>query len=123
MNQQIWDTFKKLYKNKQEGIQYVFPASQGNKRKGTFKYINKPKSLRKAFETAREKAGLEDFHWHDLRHTGITDMMHSGMKDDYIKDVSGHKTDAMLKKYKHTFPVHLLEEMKKLEEYQNSNAI
>ena len=122
-NQQIWDTFLDMYKNKQDGINYVFPSSNGNKRKGTFRYIDRPKSFRKAFETARKKAGLEDYHWHDFRHTGITDMMHAGIKDDYIKDMSGHKTDAMLNKYKHTNPVHLLEEAKKLSEYVSANSV
>ena len=49
--------------------------------------------------------------------------MHAGIKDDYIIDMGGHKTDAMLNKYKHTNPVHLLEEAKRLSEYVNAHRM
>lgn len=117
-DQQIWDAFRVMFEDKQDGISYVFPSSQGNKRRGNFRYIDRPKSFRSAFETARKKAGLENFRWHDFRHTAITEMMHAGMIDEYIMQFSGHKSKATLQRYKTLFPVHLIEQAKMHEEYK-----
>jgi integrase len=51
--------------------------------------------------TARDAAGLKDFHFHDLRHTTASMLAAQGCSLLEIADVLGHKTLAMVKRYSH----------------------
>jgi integrase len=59
----------------------------------------KLKDCRTAYSSACEKAGIEDFHFHDLRHCAITNMRKAGVPDSVIMSISGHKTDAVFRRY------------------------
>ena len=56
-------------------------------------------SIRRAFDTARQKAKISDFRFHDLRHSAITNMRKAGVPDRVIMRISGHKTLRMLDRY------------------------
>jgi integrase len=56
-------------------------------------------SIRQAFENARSRAGLTDFHFHDLRHTCINNWRLGGHDYFRIMAASGHKTMAVFKRY------------------------
>ena len=58
-------------------------------------------TLSAAIERARIKAGLEDFHFHDLRHMGISRLAQKLPNLIELSAVSGHKSLAMLKRYYH----------------------
>lgn len=58
-------------------------------------------TLSAAIERARIKAGLEDFHFHDLRHMGISRLAEKLPNLIELSAVSGHKSLAMLKRYYH----------------------
>jgi integrase len=47
--------------------------------------------FRKAFETARREAELEDFRFHDCRHTATTRMISSGSPHVEVMKITGHK--------------------------------
>ncbi|MCD6705479.1 MAG: site-specific integrase [Thiobacillus sp.] len=66
---------------------------------------------RKAWETALKKAGMVNFHFHDLRHEAITRMFERGMNQFEVAAVSGHKTMQMLSRYTHLKPADLLRKM------------
>lgn len=68
---------------------------------------NKPVEIRKAWETCRERAGLSDFRFHDLRHTAGSLLAMSGASTREIAEVLGHKTMAMAKRYSHLTQKHL----------------
>ena len=51
------------------------------------------------FETARKLAGIEDFTFHDLRHTAINNWRLQGHDFFRIMAVSGHKTMNVFKRY------------------------
>lgn len=51
------------------------------------------------FNTAYRRAGIKDFHFHDLRHCAITNMRKAGVPDNVIMSISGHKTTAMFRRY------------------------
>ena len=59
-------------------------------------------TLSAAFQAARKRAEIEDFHFHDLRHEALSRFSERG---DFsvleIASISGHKTLAMLKRYTH----------------------
>lgn len=60
-----------------------------------------------AWELARERAGLEDFRFHDLRHTAASYLAMSGASLLEIAEILGHKTLSMVKRYAHLSAPHL----------------
>jgi integrase len=53
-----------------------------------------------------KKAGLADFHFHDLRHTTASYLAMGGGSIAEIASVLGHKTLAMVKRYSHLSEQH-----------------
>jgi integrase len=74
--------------------------------KGQVFPLNKT-TLSAAIERARKKAGLEDFHFHDLRHMAITSLAERLPNLIELSAVSGHKSLTMLKRYYHPNPEQL----------------
>jgi site-specific recombinase XerD len=66
-----------------------------------------PIDLRKPWETALQRAGIADFHWHDLRHTAASYLAMSGASLAEIAEILGHKTLAMVKRYSHLSHDHI----------------
>jgi integrase len=62
------------------------------------------RSLREAFDKAIDKAGLQDFHFHDLRHTFATRLVQNGVDLYKVKELLGHKTITMTMRYAHHYP-------------------
>jgi integrase len=56
-------------------------------------------SIDKGFRAAREKAGLGDFHIHDLRHRAITRWIKAGFPPNVIMKATGHKTYSAFNRY------------------------
>jgi integrase len=56
-------------------------------------------SIREAFGSACRKAGIEDFRFHDLRHTFINNRRLEGHDYFRIMAASGHKTMSVFKRY------------------------
>lgn len=67
---------------------------------------NRPWESRAAWLTAIEKAKLEDFRFHDLRHSAASYLAMNGASLNEIAEVLGHKTLAMVKRYAHLSEVH-----------------
>ena len=61
----------------------------------------KPIDLRAPWEKALEKADIENFHFHDLRHSAASYLAMSGATLAEIAEVLGHKTLATVKRYSH----------------------
>ena len=61
---------------------------------------------RKPWNEAVEDAELEDFTFHDLRHTAASYLAMSGATPAEIAAVLGHKTLAMVKRYAHLTDTH-----------------
>jgi integrase len=57
------------------------------------------KSIRGAFDGACREAGLIDFHFHDLRHTAVTNMRRAGVDPLTAMKITGHKTMAVFQRY------------------------
>lgn len=69
----------------------VFPGTAGNK----------PLELKRQWENAVERAGLEDFRFHDLRHTAASYLAMNGASLLEIAHILGHRTLEMTKRYSH----------------------
>ena len=63
--------------------------------------------LRTAFLAALQEAEIEDFHWHDLRHTCASYLMMNGVSSLEISKVLGHRTMAMVSRYAHLAPARI----------------
>jgi integrase len=66
-----------------------------------------PIDLRKSWLNAMKKAGIEDFHWHDLRHSTASYLAMNGASLAEIAEVLGHKTLSMVKRYAHLSDGHV----------------
>lgn len=51
---------------------------------------------------------IDDLHWHDLRHEGITLLFTKGLSPIEASSISGHKSFVMLKRYTHLRAADLL---------------
>lgn len=59
------------------------------------------RSWRTAWEAALRRAGIEDFRWHDLRHTCATWLVDHGVALDVVQKILGHATIATTLRYVH----------------------
>lgn len=66
----------------------------------------KPWGMQKAWEFALVKSGVEDFRFHDLRHSAASYLAMNGASLAEIAEVLGHKTLAMVKRYAHLSESH-----------------
>lgn len=64
--------------------------------------------FRRSFNTARAKAGLEDVHLHDLRHTAASHLLMAGVDLRTLAEILGHKTLQMVLRYTHLLNDHKL---------------
>ena len=58
-------------------------------------------SIRLAFEHLRDRAGMDDFHFHDLRHEAVSRLFEKGLNIAEVSAISGHKELKMLQRYTH----------------------
>ena len=63
-------------------------------------------NVRKAFETARKRAGIVDFRFHDLRHTFASHLVMAGIDLKTVQELLGHKSFEMTLRYAHLSPEH-----------------
>ncbi|KAA0213872.1 MAG: site-specific integrase, partial [Proteobacteria bacterium] len=58
----------------------------------------------RAWTQALKRAGIEDFRWHDLRHTFATWHRQAGTPTYELQRLGGWKTGAMVERYAHVAP-------------------
>jgi len=72
----------------------LFPHHKSSK-------INEPFAMDAIWKNIKEKAGLTDFKFHDLRHTAASYLAMNGAGLREIGDILGHKTLSMVQRYSH----------------------
>ncbi|MHB2019739.1 MAG: tyrosine-type recombinase/integrase [Candidatus Xenobia bacterium] len=113
MNERVRAILMELYQQSRQlpevapGYTWVFVGVQGNK-------LNVRSFLRNAWEPALVRASVEDFCWHDLRHTGATRMKAAGVDLQVIKEVLGHSDIRMTQRYSHIGNEALMDAMNRL---------
>ena len=58
-------------------------------------------SISAAFTRACKVLGIDDLHFHDLRHEGVSRLFEMGMTIPHVAAVSGHRSWESLKRYTH----------------------
>ncbi|MGZ9133204.1 MAG: site-specific integrase, partial [Nitrospira sp.] len=60
--------------------------------------------LRRSFRLALRKAKIEDFRFHDLRHTFATTLVQSGVDLYKVQQLLGYKSPIMTQRFAHHYP-------------------
>lgn len=81
------------------------------------------RSLRDAFYKTLKKAGLENFRFHDLRHTFATRLVQNGVDLYKVKELLGHKTLTMTMRYAHHYPESLRSSVEVLDNCYNFTTV
>ena len=85
-----------------------------------FTYDGKPlRDIRRSFETACRNAEIEDFRFHDLRHTFASQLVMADVNIRTVQQLMGHKDIRMTMRYSHLSDSHLKNAVKKLENGTN----
>jgi len=63
----------------------------------------------KAFRAGLKRAGIENFRWHDLRHTFASWHIQNGTPLHILTELGGWSSDEMVKRYAHLSADHLME--------------
>lgn len=61
----------------------------------------------KAWRGALQRAGIEDFRWHDLRHTWASWHAQNGTPQSVLQELGGWESASMVRRYAHFSPEHL----------------
>ncbi|MEI8209976.1 MAG: site-specific integrase [Methylococcales bacterium] len=96
---------QKLSKIQRLDTQLVFPSPTKP---------SKPIELKKAWTTALKKAEIENFRWHDLRHTAASYLAQDGAQLLDIAAVLGHSTLQMVQRYAHLSDNHISATVEKM---------
>jgi integrase len=77
---------------------------------------NKPiGSIKTSFKTALRKAEIQDFKFHDLRHTFASQLVRNGVDLYLVQKLLGHSTPMMTQRYAHLRMDHLREAIEKID--------
>ena len=74
--------------------------------------------LVREFCEARDRAGIPDFRFHDMRHTFATRLVQRGVDLYKVQRLLGHKTSLMTQRYAHHSPESLRDGVNVLDELQ-----
>ena len=79
--------------------------------------------VKRSFNTALRKAGIKDFHFHDLRHTFASHLVMAGVDITTVSRLLGHKSLTMTLRYSHLAPEHLSNAVNVLDSTLNGSTI
>jgi integrase len=89
-----------------------------------FSYQGKPvqQVSTKAWRKAKERAGIEDFCWHGLRHTWASWHVQAGTPLNVLQELGGWSDYKMVLRYAHLAPEHLSEYANKVLSSKNKSG-
>jgi integrase len=90
-----------LVEQRGKHTRWVFPSTR-KAESGPLKGVNNG-----MWKRACAKAGIADFHFHDLRHTWASWHVQNGTHPRALQELGGWKDDAMVKRYTHLGSEHL----------------
>ncbi len=84
-------------------------------RTGMLEWSPVTKAGGRAWRKALQRAGIDQFRWHDLRHTWASWHVQSGTPLHVLQELGGWSDFAMVRKYAHLAPEHLAEHAARIE--------
>lgn len=79
-------------------------------------------NVRKSFESALKRSKIEEFRFHDLRHTFASQLVMAGVDITTVKVLLGHKSLSMTMRYAHLAPSHITRAVNVLDKIANKNV-
>jgi len=93
LNERIFALLKGKVKGQSTPSGLVFPSQAGTQRDGH--------DLRRAFRKALQAVQIQNFHFHDLRHTFATRLVQAGVDLYKVQRLLGHRSPVMTQRYAH----------------------
>ncbi len=100
------DLMKEHAKVRQINSDFVFPS----------KNLKEPIDIRTPWETAIKRAEINNFRFHDLRHSAASYLVMGGASLAEIAEILGHKTLQMVRRYAHLSDDHTSKVVEKMNE-------
>jgi len=104
---------KELFKGLERQSKYVFTNPKTNEAY---------KSITKSFKAVLDKAKIEDFRFHDLRHTVATRLVEKNIDLFVVQDILGHSKITTTQRYAHPVPQRKLDAVEILNSYTNQSS-
>ena len=111
INDELAELFKTIRKENGFKNEHVFIYAKGEhnlkgkepvrKRKGLAPMAEDLSNIKRSFASALVRAKIEDFKFHDLRHTFASHMVMRGASLKEVQEILGHKTITMTLRYAH----------------------
>lgn len=76
----------------------------------------------KAWKSALMRAGIENFRFHDLRHTWASWLIQSGIPLSVLQEMGGWESIEMVHRYAHLAPSHLTEHAAQIDSIFNEHV-
>ncbi len=89
--QMLYDYIERTPKENTKGAIFINPLTK-----------RLPKDIKRAWNAAKKKAGIENFRFHDLRHTVATRLVNAGVLLPTVKKVMTHSDISTTMRYVHT---------------------
>lgn len=93
--------------------------------KSVFSYKGKPITQvnTKAWYKALKRAGIEDFRWHDLRHTWASWLTQNGVPLNVIQEMGAWESAEMVRRYAHLAPEQFSQHARIVDDVLNSTNL
>ncbi|WP_256329371.1 site-specific integrase [Nitrosomonas sp. Nm33] len=103
----------------------VLTKQIGKHPKAVFSYKGKPITQvnTKAWYKALKRAGIEDFRWHDLRHTWASWLAQNGVPLNVIQEMGAWESAEMVRRYAHLAPEQFSQHARVVDEVLNSTNL
>lgn len=96
INKTVLALLEHKHSKRDKNAELVFTSQAGTALDGA--------NIRRALASALKISRIQDFHFHDLRHTCATQMVQAGVDLYKVQRILGHKSPIMTQRYAHHYP-------------------